>query len=88
MATSSSAPLPPVPSPSMTGNRGYRVAMEIAMNALMIGPTVKHPDRDDCVTVVVGSASAWTPNELTVDPPDAGMVKVRWSDSADRTQLY
>lgn len=49
---------------------------------------VTHPDRDDHGTVVDSNAPAWTPNELTIDPPDAGMVKVRWSDSADPTQLY
>lgn len=49
---------------------------------------VVHPDRDDSGLVVAGGAPAWTPNELAVDPPDAGMVKVRWSDSADRAALY
>ncbi|MEN4464341.1 hypothetical protein VXE65_20215 [Mycolicibacterium conceptionense] len=49
---------------------------------------VVHPDRDDRGLVVAGAAPAWTPNELTVDPPDAGMVKVRWSDSVDRAALY
>ena len=34
------------------------------------------------------SAPAWTPNELTVDPPAAGMVKVRWFHSVDPAQLY
>lgn len=49
---------------------------------------VVRPGRDDSGLVVAGGAPAWTPNDLTVDPPDAGMVKVRWSDSADRTALY
>jgi hypothetical protein len=68
--------------------REFERAIEIAMNALMIGPTVTHPDRDDYGTIVVGGAPAWTPNELTVDAPDVGMVQVRWSDSVDRTQPY
>ena len=49
---------------------------------------VTHPDRQDQGVVVESGAPAWTPNELTVDPPDAGMVKVRWFDSADGKQLY
>lgn len=49
---------------------------------------VTHPDRQDHGTVVDSSGPAWTPNELTTEPPDAGMVKVRWSNSADATQLY
>jgi hypothetical protein len=49
---------------------------------------VTHPDRDDHGTVADSNAPAWTPNELTIDPPDTGMVKVRWFDSADPTQLY
>lgn len=47
-----------------------------------------HPERDDCGTVVDSVNPAWTPNVPTATPPDAGMVKVRWSDSADPTQLY
>lgn len=38
--------------------------------------------------VVDDKAPAWTPNELTVDPPAPGMVKVRWRDSVDPNQLY
>lgn len=49
---------------------------------------VTHPDRQDHGTVVNSSEPAWTPNDLTTEPPDAGMVKVRWLDSADATQLY
>lgn len=49
---------------------------------------VTHADRQEHGTVVDTSAPAWTPNELTTEPPDAGMVKVRWSDSADTSQLY
>jgi hypothetical protein len=58
------------------------------MNELMIGATVAHPDRDDLGTVLIGNAPAWTPNDLTVKPPDGGMVKVRWFDSVDATQIY
>ncbi|MFY2859276.1 MULTISPECIES: hypothetical protein [Mycobacterium] len=47
-----------------------------------------HHERDDCGTVVDSVNPAWTPNVLTATPPDGGMVKVRWSDSADPTQLY
>lgn len=49
---------------------------------------VMHSERDDCGTVVDSVNPAWTPNVLTATPPDAGMVKVRWCDSADPTQLY
>jgi hypothetical protein len=52
------------------------------------GVFVMHPDRDDHGTVVHDRTAAWTPDELTIEPPDAGMVKVRWSDAADPTQLY
>jgi hypothetical protein len=52
------------------------------------GAAVTHPERDGDGAVVGGAAPAWTPDELTAAPPDAGMVKVRWSDSVDRTQLY
>lgn len=38
--------------------------------------------------MVDNHAPAWTPNELTVEPPAPGMVKVRWLDSVDPTQLY
>lgn len=47
-----------------------------------------HPDRQDGGVVVEGTASAWTPNDLTTEPPDVGMVKVRWSDSVDRSALF
>ncbi len=60
--------------------------------ALMAGAktsvVVTHPDRGDVGRVVDTARPAWTPNELTVQAPAAGMVKVCWSDSADRTQLY
>lgn len=49
---------------------------------------VTHPDRSDVGTIVSNTAPAWTPNDLTADAPAAGMVKVRWSNSADPTQLY
>ena len=49
---------------------------------------VTHPDRKDSGVVVDDKAPAWTPNELTVDPPAPGMVKVRWRDSVDPNQLY
>lgn len=52
---------------------------------------VTHPDRSDVGTIDSSTAPAspaWTPNDLTADAPDAGMVKVRWSDSADPAQLY
>lgn len=49
---------------------------------------VTHPDHRDVGRIVDGPAPAWTPNELTVDPPAAGMVKVCWFDSADPTQLF
>lgn len=45
---------------------------------------VTHLDRHGYGTVVHSSA----PNDLTVDPPDAGMVKVRWFDCVDANQLY
>lgn len=38
--------------------------------------------------MVDSDAPAWTPNELTVTPPAPGMVKVRWFDSVDTTQIY
>lgn len=50
--------------------------------------SVTHPDRPDHGVVVDSDAPAWTPNELTVNSPDIGMVKVRWSDSVDVAQLY
>lgn len=50
--------------------------------------TVTHPDRSDIGTVIDSPAPAWTPDELSPDAPDDAMVKVRWSDSADPTQLY
>lgn len=50
---------------------------------------VTHPERDSPGTVVnQGGAPAWTPDELTATPPDAGMVKVRWNDSADPAALF
>lgn len=49
---------------------------------------VTHPERDDYGTVVDSVHPAWTPEELAVAPPAPGMVKVRWSDSADPSQLY
>ncbi|UBV20379.1 hypothetical protein H8Z59_24395 [Mycolicibacterium fortuitum] len=56
-------------------------------SAAMRGRVV-HPDRPDHGTVDASDSPAWTPNDLTLDPPDTGMVKVRWSDSVDTTQLY
>lgn len=58
------------------------------MNALKPRAAVTHPERDAPGTIVDTNAAAWTPNDLTVTPPDAGMVKVRWPDGADPTQLY
>ena len=52
------------------------------------GAGVTHPDRDDTGTVIDSGDPAWTPNELTDTAPAADMVKVRWSDSVDPTQLY
>lgn len=49
---------------------------------------VTHPDRDGTGSVIDGDDQAWTPNELTAVPPDAGMVKVKWSDSVDPAQLF
>lgn len=49
---------------------------------------VTHPDREGTGIVVNSDGQAWTPNDLTAAPPAAGMVKVRWSDSVDPTQLY
>jgi len=45
---------------------------------------VTHGDRDD----LGGDAPAWTPNDLTVEPPDVGMVKVQWADGLNPSQLY
>lgn len=52
------------------------------------GTAVTHPERTDIGTVIASDTPAWTPNDLTFDAPDGGMVKVRWPDSADPTQLY
>ncbi|ORW24560.1 hypothetical protein AWC17_03185 [Mycobacterium nebraskense] len=49
---------------------------------------VTHPDRADTGTVIDSAGPAWTPDALTATPPDADMVKVRWSDSADPMQIY
>lgn len=49
---------------------------------------VTHPDRPDHGVVTDSDSPAWTPNELTANPPDVGMVRVRWSDSVDAAQLY
>lgn len=49
---------------------------------------VAHPDRQDRGEVVDSTTPAWTPNDLKAEPPDAGMVKVRWSDSVDRSALF
>jgi len=50
---------------------------------------VTHPERDSPGTIVhQPDAPAWTPNELTATPPDVGMVKVSWSDSADPAALF
>jgi hypothetical protein len=58
------------------------------MAATSAGRVVTHPDRHDSGTVTDTDAPAWTPNDLAVDAPDAGIVKVRWSDSADPTHFY
>lgn len=42
----------------------------------------------DTGTVADADGPAWTPDELTATPPAEGMVRVRWSDSTDPTQLY
>ncbi|RIT36843.1 hypothetical protein D2E76_16460 [Mycobacteroides abscessus] len=49
---------------------------------------VTHPERSDTGRIVESDAKAWTPNELTAGAPDDGMVKVRWSDSADPAALF
>lgn len=49
---------------------------------------VAHTDRQERGAVVDSTAPAWTPNDLTTEPPDSGMVKVRWSDSVDQSALF
>lgn len=62
---------------------GDYASKSAAMRAL-----VTHPDHQGHGTVVDNAAPAWTPDELTIEPPAAGMVKVRWHDSVDTDQLY
>ena len=53
------------------------------------GSVVTHAERDSAGTIVhQPDMPAWTPDELTLTPPDAGMVKVRWSDSVDPAALF
>ncbi|MBU8820873.1 hypothetical protein KL864_33960 [Mycolicibacterium goodii] len=59
-----------------------------ASKSAAIRGRVTHPDRQGHGAVVDSDAPAWTPNELTVTPPAPGMVKVRWFDSVDTTQIY
>jgi hypothetical protein len=50
---------------------------------------VTHPERDSPGTIVnQPDVPAWTSDELTSTPPDTGMVKVRWRDSADPVALF
>lgn len=50
---------------------------------------VTHPERHDIGTVIHDDRrKAWTPDTLTATAPDAGMVRVRWSDSFDPTALF
>lgn len=50
---------------------------------------VTHPDRGaELGTVSTAGRAAWTPNDLTTAPPDAGMVKVHWHDSFAPESLY
>lgn len=52
-------------------------------------PLVTHPDRGaELGTVSAAGRPAWTPNDLTTEPPDTGMVKVHWHDSFDPESLY
>lgn len=56
---------------------------------LKVRTLVTHPDRgDEQGTVSDGRRAAWTPNDLTTEAPDAGMVKVHWHDSFDPESLY
>lgn len=58
------------------------------MSTLVNGVTVTHRDRPDLGVIVDCAAPAWTPDKLTVNPPAPGMVKVRWTDSVDRSALF
>lgn len=58
------------------------------MSTLVDGVRVTHENRPDLGVVTVCPAPAWTPDELTVNPPAPDMVKVRWSDSVDRSALF
>ncbi|OHU12872.1 hypothetical protein [Mycobacteroides chelonae] len=50
---------------------------------------VTHPERgDEQGTVSAAQRAAWTPNNLTKEAPDEGMVKVHWRDSFDPESLY
>lgn len=72
-----------------SGDVGCAVVIgDYASKSAAMRGLVTHPDRLDHGAVTDSAAAAWTPNELAVDPPDSGMVKVRWFDSVDRTQLY
>ncbi|MEE3755358.1 hypothetical protein [Mycobacterium intracellulare] len=55
---------------------------------LAAGETVVHDDRPDLGTVTESAAPAWTPNDLVINPPATGMVKVRWSDSVNPDALF
>ncbi|KXO90952.1 Uncharacterised protein (plasmid) [Tsukamurella tyrosinosolvens] len=51
---------------------------------------VTHPERPGQTGTVIRDdrRKAWTPDDLTADAPDAGMVRVRWSDSFDPQALF
>ncbi|WP_156751367.1 hypothetical protein [Mycobacterium sp. 1245111.1] len=69
------------------GRRLHSPALEGTMSAA--ASLVTHPERDSAGTIVdQPDTPAWTPDELTGVPPAAGMVKVRWSDSADPAALF
>ncbi|MEB3023445.1 MULTISPECIES: hypothetical protein [Mycolicibacter] len=51
------------------------------------GMLVTHPERHDRGIVVGSAGPSWTPDELTTAPPADGMVKARWPDSADPTEV-
>lgn len=50
---------------------------------------VTHPERgNEQGTVSAARRAAWTPNDLTAEAPDAGMVKVHWHESFDPQSLH
>lgn len=58
------------------------------MSTLVDGVTVTHKDRSGRGVIADCTAPAWTPAELIANPPAPGMMKVRWSDSVDRSALF